>query len=177
MQTTQRILMTTFVAMLAAAALLVLLHETSLMEPGGLAGNEHLEFVTLSVMELVALVSIPLALRLFRFKAIRRQLVEQPARKLLGWGMLRLLMLGVPMLVCVYFYYLFFMEAAFGYLAIILLLSMMFVLPTKGKCEAETTDDSENTENAEYYENAEYSENSDCSDSSENAESSENTPS
>lgn len=132
--------MTIFVATLVVAALIVLLFETHVVEAGALAGNENLEFVVLSVAELVSICAIPLALRLFKFRRIRRQLTDQPAQKLLTWGTLRLLMLSLPLVACVLLYYLFFMEAAFGYLAIILLLSMMFVWPSLGKCEAETTD-------------------------------------
>ena len=140
MQRTQQILKSIFVATLVVAALIVLLFETNIVEAGALAGNENLEFVVLSVVELVVICSIPLALRLFKFKGVRRQLIDQPAQKLLAWGTSRLLMLSVPLVACVLLYYLFFMEAAFGYLAIILALSMMFVRPSKDRCEAETTD-------------------------------------
>ena len=65
MQRTQQILRSIFVATLVVAALIVLLFETNIVEAGALAGNENLEFVVLSVVELVVICSIPLALRLF----------------------------------------------------------------------------------------------------------------
>lgn len=139
MQQTQRTLTIIFLSIVALAALMVLLFETNVLEPGSLAGRDMLEFNVLSVVELFTVCAIPLALRLFKFKKVHRQLVARPASKLKSWGTLRLLMLGLPLLASVLFYYLFFMKAAFGYLAIILLLSMLFVWPSKGKCEAETT--------------------------------------
>ncbi|MBO4826380.1 MAG: hypothetical protein J5506_03960 [Prevotella sp.] len=139
MKQTQKILMTLFIAIVAVALLMVLLFETNVIEPGSLAGRESVEFNVLSIVELATVFAIPLALRLFRFKKIKSQLVASPASKLRLWGIVRLLMLGLPLLACVLFYYLFFMKAAFGYLAIILLLSMLFVWPSMGKCESETT--------------------------------------
>ena len=138
MKRTQRILMALFLVIIALAVVLVVVFETGIAEPGAWAGNEQLEFIVVSLMELIALCVIPLGLRLLKFGGIRRQLLAQSAEKLLCWGSVRMLMLGVPFVACVLFYYLFFMKATFGYLAIILLLSMLFVLPTRGKCESET---------------------------------------
>ena len=59
---------------------------------------------------------------------------------MLMWGMLRLLVLEVPMVVNTYLYYMF-MNPTFGYLAIILLLCLPFVMPTVGRCIDETTEE------------------------------------
>ena len=86
-----------------------------------------------------------MALRLFRFSAVARQLTTTYA--LLRWGTLRLLMLCVPMVANTLLYYLY-MNVAFGYMGIILLLCLAFVLPTKARCDAEvkTGNDNETTE-------------------------------
>ena len=63
---------------------------------------------------------------------------KEPA--LLKWGMLRLLILEVPMVSNTYLYYMY-MNATFGYLAIILLLCLPFVFPTQSRCIAETTEE------------------------------------
>jgi hypothetical protein len=132
---TQKILMRTFCAFMALTAIIIALCETGVLDEGPLAGtNESSEFVVLSAMELLTICIIPVALRLFKFRIVARSLVT--SRGLLHYGMLRLLMLCVPMLINIVLYYLY-MNVAFGYMGIILFLCMAFVVPTKGRCEAE----------------------------------------
>lgn len=131
--------MRTFVAFVAVAALVVVAFEAELLPSGTLAGRDGSdEFVVLSVMELVTICQIPVALRLFKFRTVAARLVS--ADGLLRYGTLRLLMLCVPMLANALLYYLY-MNVAFGYMGIILFLCMAFVLPTKGRCEAEVRKD------------------------------------
>ncbi len=59
---------------------------------------------------------------------------------MLKWGLLRLLILEVPMVVNTYLYYIY-MNTTFGYLAIILLLCLPFVMPTESRCLAETSEE------------------------------------
>ena len=135
--------MRTFCAFVTLAAVVIALFETHLLADGLLAGKDpNREFVVLSVMELLTICIIPVALRLFRFNAVGRRLASPHG--LLRFGMLRLLMLCVPMLVNAVLYYLY-MNVAFGYMGIILFLCMAFVVPTKERCEAETyTEDNKN---------------------------------
>ena len=134
---TQRILKTLFWGFLAVALVMVVVYESHLAEQGALAGNEHVEFIVATALELLTLCCIPLALRMFKMRGISERLKRQPAEALLLWGSIRLSMLGVLLVACVWFYY-FFMKPTFGYLAIILLLSMLFVVPTRARCEEET---------------------------------------
>ncbi len=132
---TQKILMRTFCAFVAAAAIIVVLYETGILSAGTLAGaDDSSEFVVLSAMELITISVIPVALRLFKFRRVAQRLVTQQG--LLRYGLLRLIMLCVPMVVNTVLYYLY-MSVAFGYMGIILFLCMAFVVPTKGRCEAE----------------------------------------
>ena len=85
-------------------------------------------------MELLTLCIIPVSLRLFKFGAVSRRLVS--AESLLKYGMVRMLMLCLPMLANTLLYYLY-MNVAFGYMAIIVFLCLAFVLPTKTRCESE----------------------------------------
>ena len=86
----------------AVSLIAVLLCETDTLPVGVLSGRGGSdEFVLTMLMELLTLCAIPLALRLFRFKAIAARL---------------------------------------GYMAIILLLSLYFVLPTMARCEVEIND-------------------------------------
>ena len=133
---TQKILMRTFCAFVAAAAVFVALFEMHILNDGTLAGTDASnEFVVLSAMELFTLCVIPVALRLFKFRAVVRRLATPQG--FLRCAMLRLLMLCVPMLINTVLYYLY-MNVAFGYMGIILFLCMAFIVPTKGRCEAET---------------------------------------
>lgn len=139
MKHTQTFLMRLFVAFMAIVALVVVAFETELLPNGMLAGGSGSdEFVVLSVMELATICVVPVALRLFKFKSVAARLTTPDG--LLRCGTLRLLMLCVPMLANALLYY-FYMNVAFGYMGIILFLCMAFVLPTKGRCEAELNKD------------------------------------
>ena len=139
MKRTQTILMSVFVALLTITILWVVLAETGVIETGQFAGNAQQEFLQVAVMEIATLGSVFLALRLFKFKAIHKELVENKEQALLKWGLIRLVLLEVPMLSNTLFYYQF-LNTTFGYLAIIQLLCLPFVFPTMGRCLAEVED-------------------------------------
>lgn len=136
MKETQKILMTIFVASLGCALLLVVAGETNLLPTGILTEQKSAEFVVLSVMELLTICTIPLALRLFKFSAIRRRLTD--SNGLRRWALVRMLMLACLMIINVLLYYLF-MNPAFGYMGIIVFLCMFFIVPTQSRCENEIT--------------------------------------
>lgn len=138
MKQTQKLLMRIFTTFIVLCAIVVVAFEMELLPSGILSGGEGSdEFVVLSFMELVTICLIPVALKLFRFRAVAAKLVS--ADGLRRYGTLRLLMLCLPMLANAVLYYLY-MNVAFGYMGIILFLCMAFVLPTKGRCEAEIND-------------------------------------
>ena len=136
MKRTQTILMSVFVGFLTLAVLWVVLAETDVIETGQLAMNAKQEFVQVAIMEIATLGTVFLALRLFKFKAIHQELVEQKEQALLKWGLVRLVLLELPMLSNTLFYYQF-MNTTFGYMAIIQLLCLPFIIPTMGRCLAE----------------------------------------
>ena len=126
-----------FACMVAIGVVLVVLFEGELLEVGALAGTDsQSEFAVLGIMEVLTILFIPLSLRLFKFKKIERQLQTFHASALLKWGVVRLLMLGVPMLANTLLYYIY-MNTSFGYMAIIILLCLPFIFPTTEKCSAE----------------------------------------
>lgn len=127
--------MTTFCVFLAVSAVLVVLFETEILPTGLLKTEEKSdEFVLLCLMELLTICVIPLALRLFRFRRVAQRLTTPKA--LLHWAGFRLYLLCVPMVVNLLLYYLYF-NVAFGYMGIILLLCLFFVVPTRARCESE----------------------------------------
>ena len=145
MERVQKILMIDFVIGIALSLLVVVLGETHLVPFEEANWGEMTEFYLLYTMELATICLIPLALRLFRFKRVKRQLREQKELALAKWGLYRMDMLVIPMFICTVLYYAY-MNATFGYLAIILCLSLVFVVPTKARCRAELDVDDQNTE-------------------------------
>lgn len=148
LQSVSRRLWWFFSVPIAFSLMLVLLYETDLLPTGVWEGDTESEFIVLSLMELLTICLIPLALRLFRFKHIRRQLSTAGSNlvALSRWGTVRLLLLTLPMVVNTWLYYLY-MHTAFGYMAIILLLSLLFVTPSKSRCHEETLTTEEADEN------------------------------
>ena len=135
---TQKILMLNFWLMLVVAFLLVLLYELEIVEP--MDCDAQWVFFWQVMMEMITIVCIPVALKLFSIKVVRRRLVSGKGAALLPWGTARLNMLCVPMLIDTFMYYQT-MSPAFGYLAIILFLCLFFIYPSKARCFSETTDE------------------------------------
>ena len=103
-----------------------------------LGADASLMFGIMVVMELLTIVVIPMALKLFSLKMIRRKLVAQKGDALLVWGTARINMLCLPMLINTFMYYQT-MAPAFGYMAIILMLCLFFVYPSMERCTDETS--------------------------------------
>jgi hypothetical protein len=130
----RKTLLLIFCIPLFVSLVVVVLYESDLLLPGQWTGDTTLEYGVSTAMELLAICVIPVALRLFQIKSVRARLTVQPVKGLITWGSLRLCLLTVPMMVNTWLYYMF-MNVAFGYMAIILLLSLMFVYPSKVRCE------------------------------------------
>lgn len=124
-------------ASVVLSLLAVILYETDTLLPGSLAADANTEFVVVSLMELLTICFIPLALRLFKFKTVRENLLATRSKGLARWGSLRLMLICLPMLVNTVMYYQF-MNVAFGYMGIIGLICLVFVWPGMKRCIAET---------------------------------------
>lgn len=138
----QKILRFNFFFSLFWVLLLVVIYESELVTPGVLADEHEMQFLVLSVMEILTIVCIPVALKLFVIKRVHRMLTERKGEALLRLGFVRHLLLWLPMILNTYFYYNT-MAAAFGYMAIILFLCMFFVYPSAARCYAETEEQGE----------------------------------
>lgn len=128
-----------FSLILLVTLLLVLVFESELLLPGFILVESEVDFVIKYIMELMTIIIIPLSLRLFKFKSVERKLATKKEHALLRWGVLRIIMLGIPMIINTILYY-GFLAVEFGYLSIILLISMIFIYPSKDKCYYETRD-------------------------------------
>lgn len=139
MRRTYVILLIAFLLPVLLLLLLIVLFESELLIPGSRTGNLTEEFYVLMAMELLTICFVPVALWMFRSKTIKKKLVSGRERALLPLGLVRLLMLAVPMMVNTLFYYLY-MLPSFGYLAIILFLSMFFIFPTMERCVSDVSE-------------------------------------
>ena len=136
MKKIRNLLLTIFVGTLCLAVCIVVLFETDVLECGLLATEKQSEFLWTTLMELITLATAFLALRLFKFEKVHRDLTERRGQALCQWGVVRLLMLTVPLLANTLLYYIY-MNPTFGYLAIILVLCLPFVYPSESRCQAE----------------------------------------
>jgi hypothetical protein len=124
--------------MVVMAVLLLVIFETGLADQGLLAGvNNGMEFAITTVMELLTIASIPLALRLFKFKKVDADLQQRHAEALSKWGVMRLAMLELPLLFNILCYELF-LNTTFGYMAVITALCLPLVWPSSDRCAAES---------------------------------------
>ena len=145
MDKTRKVLLTELISSCIITLLIIAVYELKLILPGGWADAESSNMVTVQfLMQLLTLAAIPLSLFLFKIGYVRSDLhtdESHVSRKLLFWGSLRLLMLCIPMILNVFFYYVFGDNVNFFYLAVILALSLCFVFPSKKRCNHECSMD------------------------------------
>lgn len=137
METIQKKLQLIFWIPIALSAIIIVSGELDIIPNGILANDKQVEFVIMSMMEILTIIAIPVALKLFKFKAIANKLASDILLHFERWGIVRLCLLNVPMVINLVCYYLF-VGAGFGYLAIILFLSLFFVYPSLSRCYNET---------------------------------------
>lgn len=132
--------MALFCGMLLVAALLYVGGEFLQLDMSLFAGaSKGQRFFSSTLMILLTISLLPLSLRLFKFERIRADLLCRQAPALLRWGTLRLMLMGLLLVVNTFLYYAFEFESAYGYLAVVVLLCMPFVVPTMSRCQAEVS--------------------------------------
>lgn len=144
----QRILQIAFYSIVVPAILLVLLFESNVFPTGLYADNKTADFLFTTIMEILTICCIPLTLRLIKDKTMKKYDVPRRMQIYRRKAMLRLLLLGCPLLVNTFLYYLF-MNVAFGYMAIILFLCLLFIIPTKERQQREARIDDVKTDGDE----------------------------
>ncbi|MDO4160686.1 MAG: hypothetical protein Q4D41_09545 [Prevotellaceae bacterium] len=148
MNKTRNILMAEMLFSIAVSLIIVVLFETDTLLPGTFAADTNTEFLSVTMMEIITICAIPFALRLFKFKGVNRSLSADKERGLLVWGSVRMMGLCLPMMVNTLLYYLFSFNVAFGYMAIICLICLVFIYPSMRRCLAETIDNEANGNNS-----------------------------
>lgn len=132
MKKTVNILRTLFIASVGIAVVVAALYELDILPSGVLADRPQDEFLCTIAMELFTIVFIPIALRLFKTKDVDRRLDEGDIKTFKTWSIVRILMITVPLLMNTLLYYIF-MNTAFGYMALILLICLPFIYPATRK--------------------------------------------
>lgn len=126
-----------FWGVIGVAALIVVAFETELAEAGFANGDSvQAEFLLTMTMELLTVGLIPLALWMFKSKKVKEDLNSGKWVALRKWAGLRLLIIGLLIVVNTLLYYVY-LNASFGYMAIIALICLPFVYPSLNRCKAE----------------------------------------
>ncbi|MDD7029199.1 MAG: hypothetical protein PUI49_06605 [Prevotellaceae bacterium] len=132
MNKTISLLRTVLIANVGVAVVIAALYELDILPPGMLAGRPQDEFLSTISMELITIVFIPVALRLFKTKDVEKRLEEGNIKAFRKWGLVRILMITVPLVLNTLLYYSF-MNTTFGYMALILLICLPFIYPASRK--------------------------------------------
>lgn len=132
MNKTISLLRTVLIANVGVAVVIAALYELDILPSGMMAGRPQDEFLSTISMELITIVFIPVALRLFKTKDVEKRLEEGNIKAFRKWGLLRILMITVPLVLNTLLYYSF-MNTTFGYMALILLICLPFIYPASRK--------------------------------------------
>ena len=132
MNKTISLLRTVLIANVGVAVVIAALYELDILPSGMFAGRPQDEFLSTISMELITIVFIPVALRLFKTKDVEKRLEEGNIKAFRKWGLVRILMITVPLVLNTLLYYSF-MNTTFGYMALILLICLPFIYPASRK--------------------------------------------
>lgn len=132
MNKTISLLRTVLIANVGVAVVIAALYELDILPSGMMTGRPQDEFLSTISMELITIVFIPVALRLFKTKDVEKRLEEGNIKAFRKWGLVRILMITVPLVLNTLLYYSF-MNTTFGYMALILLICLPFIYPASRK--------------------------------------------
>lgn len=140
MKKTRNWLMALYGTFLAIATLLYILGEfvqadmAIWSEP-----TKQTRFVCSTLMILFTIALLPTSLRLLKTRHVRADLLARKEKALAKWGALRIGMMGLLLVVNTALYFAFAFDTTYGYLAVVVLLCMPFVLPTMSRCQADVS--------------------------------------
>lgn len=141
MKKARKILLSEFFVIVSLLLLIILIFESGFILPGSIIGGQSL-FIVQFIMQLLTLLLVPFSLYLFRLSVIKKALFADNSpgkRSLCLWGTVRMLIIAIPMLINMIFYYLYGKDSSFFYLSIILFLCILFFYPSNKRCHQETT--------------------------------------
>lgn len=139
MNKSRRILLGELAAAILLTLLIVIAFESGLLMPGSLSGHSSLYYVQMA-MQLTTLFVIPTGLYLLRNGIVKKSVMGARSEGIyILWASVRMLMLCVPLVLNILFYYLYGSEVGFFYLAVVLFLALYFVYPSEDRCKCETS--------------------------------------
>lgn len=141
MRRTRDILMAELWTSVFLTVLIIVLFESELVLPGMFSEEAHIQLFVGMIMVIVVLAFIPASLYMFKTKHVHGRLTDDESsapKHLLFWGTIRMMMLCVPMVVCMFLYYAFGENVRFFYLSVICALCLFMVYPSLGRCLKET---------------------------------------
>ena len=140
MKRIQKILLVGYLVPLMMALSWVVINENDVFEILGTGhADANQEFILASLMEILTICTIPVALRLFKFRCIRNAVKndnDTHLRMFLICSLVRLEMILLPMLANVVFFFLF-INFGVGYMGIIIFIYSLVIINTKAGCEDE----------------------------------------
>lgn len=140
MKQTGKILTIDYFIVLVFTLIIIICGENDwLLNVGVMHYDKNSDFIMTSIMEIITICVIPISLRLFKFKKVRDYIILDKSEShscFLVWAVVRLGMLQLPMVINTVLYYIY-MNVAFGYMGIILLLASFFIFPTAERCNFE----------------------------------------
>ncbi|MBO1364386.1 hypothetical protein JHU38_11530 [Prevotella sp. A2931] len=142
MKKTLKLLNWAFYLPIALCFFMVVLFESDILPTGIMKSDETetLEFCLEFLMIILTIAGIPMVLKMFKFPFVSRRITEDQSPEYVvycHYSLIRILLLALLMVGNTLLYYLF-MNVRFGYLAIILLISAIFIMPTKERVKAES---------------------------------------
>lgn len=127
-----------YIAILACAAVVALLYETDIATVGLISTTPTVRYTLEIVCVFAALVLIPLSLKLLSLKPIRQRIVRSE-RDYERWSFMRLAMLATALHLNLSQYYMMELDTTCGYLALMTVVTFLFVWPSRERMEDERT--------------------------------------
>lgn len=121
-----------YATQLLVAALILLVYEAGWLAPGLLAGDATTSYWMNMVGVVVTLLCILLALKLMNFKRVKA-MIHADEQDYFVLSLVRIQLLGLPLLYNTFAYYLLSCEPTCGYLALMCVVAFFFIWPSEDK--------------------------------------------
>lgn len=126
-----------FAAEILTPILLAIVFETALVEMDSHLVDEPLVTYWMQMAGIVLTISaIPFALKMMKLAYVKRR-IQTSELEYCRWSIIRIAILGVPLIFNTLAYYLLEFDPTCGYLALIVLVAFCFVWPTDGRMRQE----------------------------------------
>ena len=135
------LLRTELLIILAAAAGIMMVHETGWAEAGAIPTGSKLAYMMEIVGIALALILVPLALKLLTLKGVRNTFKQGDRRAYRRWSEIRLAMLTTPLMINIGLYYGLGYDTTCGYLALMVAITFAFIWPSQSRMEDEMSEE------------------------------------